>query len=67
MLKDFLYFSHFVYPQAQEDSEEEEEEDQEEDSEGTKTFKTSDSYQRNGFYERIHNIIPGKIHMASEG
>ena len=70
ILKDFNFFSQFVYTQVNDDSEEEEEEeeDQDEDLSGeAKAFRFSDGKERDGFYDRIYNTIPGKIHMASDG
>ena len=36
-------------------------------SEEAKAVRSSDRKQRDGFYDTIHNYIPGKIHMASDG
>ena len=36
-------------------------------SDEAKAVRSSDRKQREGFFDTIHNYLPGKIHMASEG
>ena len=36
-------------------------------SDEAKAVRSSDRKQREGFYDTIHNYLPGKIHMASDG
>ena len=50
------------------EEEEEEDVDQEgEPPEDSNAYRFSDGKERKGFYEKIHNILPGKIHMSNDG
>ena len=50
--------------------EEEEEEDgyqEDEPPEDSNAYRFSDGKERKGFYEKVHNVLPGKIHMSNAG
>ena len=52
----------------EEEEEDEEEQEQEEDPlESSGVARGSDGKERKTFYERIYDILPGKIHMSSDG